>query len=154
MYILQFFLLGAFTALAVAAPPTCNSDTVDSAYKAAMARNQQKMFDCLMDLGFSTDEASGLTPPIGTTAQVSTFTRSTRCVSIFTAVQAASKDVSPPCVAAKYCGQPTTTAQVAAMTLEQYAQAVLSIPNCSVPPASSAASLGVAATALAFLSAM
>ncbi|OQR83204.1 hypothetical protein ACHHYP_20755 [Achlya hypogyna] len=154
---MRLFLLASCAALAVASPPACNADNVGSAYKAAAVGVQESLLKCLMDLGFSIADASGSAVLTGTTAQVDAFKKSTSCVAVYTAVKAASKDVSPPCVAAKYCGQPTTTAQVAAMTLEQYAQAVLSIPNCSVPPASSAASsvgIGVAATALAFLSTM
>ncbi|EQC27971.1 hypothetical protein SDRG_14247 [Saprolegnia diclina VS20] len=142
--------IAAYVAVANAAASTCTPETLGTAYASAYETIAPKFLACTKDIGLSAGALTGGTVTGATEDMVNKFIKSPNCVAVFTTLQAASKAVNPPCIIGNMCGQPVTTAQFAAMSLDQYAQSSLKTSKCTipdVPSSASAATLGMGALA-------
>ncbi|KDO20942.1 hypothetical protein SPRG_14033 [Saprolegnia parasitica CBS 223.65] len=142
--------IAAYVAVATAAASTCTPESLGTAYASAFETIAPKFLSCTKDLGLSAGALNGGTVTGATEDMVDKFIKSPNCVAVYTTLQAASKAVNPPCIIGTMCGKPVTTAQFAAMSLDQYAQASLKTSKCTipdVPSSASAAKLGIGAVA-------
>ncbi|KDO20941.1 hypothetical protein SPRG_14032 [Saprolegnia parasitica CBS 223.65] len=130
---MKLVMTTAMLALASAAAPACTQESLGSAYLGAIQQAAPAMLKCTMDIGVPVSElATGNSSPVSPET-VDKFTKSPNCVAVFTTIQTASKAENPPCTIGTMCGKSVTTAQVAAMTYDQYVHANLQTVQCTIP---------------------
>ncbi|EQC27972.1 hypothetical protein SDRG_14248 [Saprolegnia diclina VS20] len=130
---MKLVMIAAMIPLASAAAPACTQESLGSAYLGAVQQAAPSMVKCTMDIGLSLSELATGNMTRVSSETVDKFAKSPNCAAVFTAMQSASKAVSPPCTVATMCGKSVTTAQVAAMTYDQYVHANLQTAQCTIP---------------------